>query len=55
VVVAPGAAHPSYADGYSQRDNAFYAGWEPISRDPEKFAEWMLRNVMDVEAGAERV
>src|SRR5512132_4289399 len=33
VVVEPWGAHPSYAQGYYDRDNAFYLGWEPISRD----------------------
>jgi glutaconate CoA-transferase subunit A len=34
VVVEPWGAHPSYAQGYYDRDNQFYIGWEPISRDP---------------------
>ena len=34
VVVEPWGAHPSYAQGYYDRDNEFYIGWEPISRDP---------------------
>jgi glutaconate CoA-transferase, subunit A len=33
VVVEPWGAHPSYAQGYYDRDNDFYVGWEPISRD----------------------
>ena len=33
VVVQPGGAWPSYAAGYSVRDNAFYADWDEISRD----------------------
>ena len=32
VSLAPGGAHPSYAHGFYDRDNAFYMGWEPISR-----------------------
>jgi glutaconate CoA-transferase subunit A len=35
VVVEPWGAHPSYAQGYYDRDNEFYIGWEAISRDPE--------------------
>jgi glutaconate CoA-transferase subunit A len=34
VVVEPWGAHPSYAQGYYDRDNEFYIGWEKISRDP---------------------
>ncbi|HKA97140.1 MAG TPA: CoA-transferase, partial [Streptosporangiaceae bacterium] len=30
---APGGAHPSYALGYSQRDNDFYVAWDAISRE----------------------
>jgi glutaconate CoA-transferase subunit A len=33
VVVEPWGAHPSYAQGYYDRDNAFYVAWEAISRD----------------------
>jgi glutaconate CoA-transferase, subunit A len=34
VVVEPWGAHPSYAQGFYDRDNEFYVGWEAISRDP---------------------
>ncbi len=47
VAVAPVGAHPSYALGYYDRDNAFYEGWEAISRDRDAFAEWMKRHVLD--------
>src|SRR6266849_4895170 len=33
VVVEPWGAHPSYAQGYYDRDNDFYVAWEAISRD----------------------
>jgi glutaconate CoA-transferase subunit A len=46
VAEAPGGAHPSYAHGYSVRDNAFYEAWDPISRDRDTFANWMRRNVL---------
>ena len=49
VAAAPGGAHPSYAHGYYDRDNAFYVEWDAISRDRDRFADWMQRNV--VEAG----
>ena len=33
VAAVPGGAHPSYALGYSGRDNDFYLAWDAISRD----------------------
>jgi glutaconate CoA-transferase subunit A len=41
VVVQPKACHPSFAQGYYDRDNRFYVDWDPISRDPEKLSEWL--------------
>jgi glutaconate CoA-transferase subunit A len=48
VAVAPGGTHPSYADGYSVRDNDFYVAWDAISRDRETFLAWMRANVLEV-------
>jgi glutaconate CoA-transferase subunit A len=50
VVEVPGGAHPSYAHGYSERDNAFYEAWDPISRDRDTFAAWMREHVLEVGA-----
>ena len=47
VVVLPGGAGPSYAAGYSVRDNDFYAAWDEISRDRDRFTEWMRANVLE--------
>jgi glutaconate CoA-transferase, subunit A len=47
VSVAPGGAHPSYAHGYYDRDNAFYVAWDAISRDRDRFADWMRRHVLE--------
>jgi glutaconate CoA-transferase, subunit A len=47
IVVLPGGAWPSYAAGYSVRDNAFYAEWDEISRDRDRFAAWMRENVLE--------
>jgi glutaconate CoA-transferase, subunit A len=50
VVVEPWGAHPSYAQGYYDRDNDFYIGWEPISRDPaalERYLEEFVYGVAD--------
>jgi glutaconate CoA-transferase subunit A len=42
---APGGAHPSYAHGYYDRDNAFYVAWDDIARDRERFSAWIETNV----------
>jgi len=41
VVVEPWGAHPSYAQGYYDRDNDFYVAWEAISRDPAKLGRYL--------------
>ena len=46
ISVVPGGAHPSYAHGYSVRDNEFYVAWDAISRSRESFARWMEANVL---------
>ena len=48
VVVVPGGAHPSYAQGYYGRDNAAYLEWDRISADRELFTAWMRDNVLNV-------
>jgi glutaconate CoA-transferase subunit A len=45
VCVVPGGAHPSYAAGYSVRDNDFYREWDAISRDRAAFTEWLDTHV----------
>ncbi|MFC4530470.1 CoA transferase subunit A [Sphaerisporangium dianthi] len=47
VAEAPGGAHPSYAAGYSVRDNDFYQAWDPISRDRERFTAWLRETITD--------
>lgn len=54
VCCVPGGAHPSYADGYSERDNDWYAAWDPISRDRERFQAWLDEHVFAA-ASAEEV
>lgn len=46
IAVVPGGAHPSYAQGYYKRDNAFYIGWDKIARDRGVFLKWMEENVL---------
>lgn len=43
----PRGSHPSYSMGYTSRDNAFYTGWDGISRDRDVFAGWMEKFVVD--------
>ena len=46
IAVEPKGAHPSYADGYYDRDNVFYEAWDPVSRDRETFRSWMGEHVL---------
>jgi glutaconate CoA-transferase, subunit A len=41
VVVEPGACHPSYAQGYYDRDNRFYLEWDAVAREAETFDAWL--------------
>jgi glutaconate CoA-transferase subunit A len=41
VVLEPYGAHPSYVQGYYDRDNDFYLGWEEISRDQTATEVWL--------------
>jgi glutaconate CoA-transferase subunit A len=41
VVVEPWGAHPSYAQGFYDRDNEFYVGWESVSRDPARLKAYL--------------
>lgn len=53
VAVVPGGAHPSYAQGYYDRDNGYYRDWDAISRDRASFTAWLRRHVLDT-AGSRR-
>lgn len=46
VAVCPRGSYPSYAQGYSSRDNSFYRAWDGISRDRGSFQRWMTANVL---------
>ena len=43
----PNGAWPSYAHDYSKRDNRFYADWDEIARDRDRFRAWMDEHVME--------
>jgi glutaconate CoA-transferase subunit A len=47
IACVPGGAHPSYAQGYYKRDNAYYKQWDAIARDRDGFLAWMKANVLD--------
>jgi glutaconate CoA-transferase subunit A len=48
VVHEPFGSHPSYVQGYYDRDNAFYVEWDEISRDEARTGEWLREWVYEV-------
>jgi glutaconate CoA-transferase subunit A len=46
VAEVPGGSWPSYALGYSDRDNSFYESWDAFSRDRDTFLAWMREHVL---------
>lgn len=46
----PAGAHPSYAAGYSVRDNSFYEAWDDIARDRDRFREWVREHLLETRA-----
>jgi len=53
VVVEPYGAHPSYAQGHYDRDNAFYLEWDALSRDAASLDGWLDEFVHGVSGRAE--
>lgn len=53
VVVEPWGAHPSYAQGYYDRDNEFYVAWDKIAREPGSFKKYLDEFVYGVKDRAE--
>lgn len=53
VVQVPMGAHPSFTQGYYDRDNTFYREWSAISADREKLGAWMKTFILDTENHAE--
>jgi len=41
VCQVPHCAHPSYTQGYYDRDNVFYLNWDKISEDPAAVKQWL--------------
>jgi glutaconate CoA-transferase subunit A len=52
-VVEPFGAHPSYAQGYYDRDNHFYIEWDAISRDAAALDAWLDEYVYGVSGRGE--
>ena len=52
VVVEPFGAHPSYAQGYYDRDNRFYLEWDAISREQATLDAWLDEWVFGVDGRA---
>ncbi len=49
----PYCAHPSYAQGYYDRDNPFYLEWDKISSNPDDVKRWLAEWVYGVKDRAE--
>jgi glutaconate CoA-transferase subunit A len=48
VVEEPFACHPSFTQGYYDRDNTFYLAWDRIAREPETLEAWLREWVYDL-------
>ena len=53
VVVEPWGAHPSYAQGYYDRDNDFYVAWDKIAREEGSFKKYLDEFVYGVKNRSE--
>lgn len=49
VVHEPWGCHPSYVQGYYDRDNKFYVDWENISRDTASYQKYLEEFVFSVQ------
>jgi glutaconate CoA-transferase, subunit A len=49
VVHEPYGAHPSYVQGYYDRDNRFYLDWDKVSRDQAQTEAWLQEWVYGIE------
>ena len=55
VVEEPFGCHPSFAQGYYDRDNAFYLEWDRIARDPNTLEAWLSEWVYELGSHREYV
>ena len=49
------ACHPSYAQGYYDRDNRFYREWDEVSRDQARLDDWLREWVFELGSHSEYV
>ncbi|HEY2264670.1 MAG TPA: CoA transferase subunit A, partial [Streptosporangiaceae bacterium] len=52
VAQVPDGARPSYALGYSVRDNDYYVAWDAIARDRDAFNRWLDEQIYAVPVNA---
>lgn len=52
VCIEPFGAHPSFAQGHYDRDNAFYRDWDAIARDPARLSAWLDEWVLGLDGRA---
>ncbi|MEO5970762.1 MAG: CoA-transferase, partial [Bdellovibrionia bacterium] len=50
VVHEPWGAHPSYVQGYYDRDNDFYVKWDDISKNAETYRDYLNDFVLGVKS-----
>jgi glutaconate CoA-transferase subunit A len=55
LIEEPWAAHPSYAQGYYDRDNEFYIEWDKISAEPDTLEKYLEEWVYGLENRAEYI
>jgi glutaconate CoA-transferase subunit A len=55
VVHEPWASHPSYVQGYYDRDNEFYMQWDEITKEHESTLKYLNEWVLGVENRAEYI
>ncbi len=55
VVIEPLGCHPSYVQGYYDRDNPFYIEWAEISKDQTRFEAYLEEWILGVKSRSEYV
>jgi glutaconate CoA-transferase, subunit A len=55
VVEQPLACHPSFAQGYYDRDNAFYLAWDKIAKDQDFLDAWLREWIYDLSSHADYI
>jgi glutaconate CoA-transferase subunit A len=55
VVEQPFACHPSFAQGYYDRDNAFYLAWDRVARDATTLDAWLDEWIFGLETHADYI